>query len=150
MWLYGWEILTVSQHPAKFTGHEHCGSGHVIFLICHETRRSKFQTAKNFFLKDMGRRMMKAKWLAQSTATYHGVGRGGVYVLPQTTEFINLPTTERRFLQHSAEGRRVLICLSRKLMKSLCLSSQFNFSVPQKKKSKKYSLTFFQTQANSF
>ena len=35
MWIYGQELKKVNYHPAKFRGHRHCGSGDIIFLICH-------------------------------------------------------------------------------------------------------------------
>ena len=36
MGLYGEKSLNVSHHPAKFCGHNHCGSGDTWFLVCHE------------------------------------------------------------------------------------------------------------------
>ena len=35
MWLYGYELLTVGHHPAKFIGHGHCGKGDIVILVCH-------------------------------------------------------------------------------------------------------------------
>ena len=29
-----WELIKVSQHPAKFGGHRHCGSGDKLLLVC--------------------------------------------------------------------------------------------------------------------
>ena len=73
-------------------------------------------------------------------------------MLPQTAEWVNVPVAERRFLKNSAEGRRLFTCQSRRLIKNLCRSTQINFTIPQKKekKAKEYSLTSFQTQADSY
>ena len=35
--VYGWQLLYVIQHPAKFGGHAHCGSGDIMVLFCHVT-----------------------------------------------------------------------------------------------------------------
>ena len=44
MWFYGWEPLMVSNHPAKFGNHRHCGSGDIMFLVAEEqnSRCSRF------------------------------------------------------------------------------------------------------------
>ena len=35
-WLYGWEFLTISHHPAKFCDHRCCGSRDLMFLVVEE------------------------------------------------------------------------------------------------------------------
>ena len=35
MWLYGYDPVKVSQHPAKFGGYLHCGIGVIMVLLCH-------------------------------------------------------------------------------------------------------------------
>ena len=35
MWLYGQKPLKVSHHPSSFCGHEHCGSGNIMFSVCY-------------------------------------------------------------------------------------------------------------------
>ena len=35
-WFYGWEPLMVSDHPAKFGSHKHCGTGDMMFLVVEE------------------------------------------------------------------------------------------------------------------
>ena len=54
-------------------------------------------------------------------------------MLPQTAEWVNLPAAELRFHKNSAEGWRLFICRSRRLMKNLCKSSQISLTMPQKK-----------------
>ena len=34
-WWYGWGLLIVCHHPAKFSGHRHRASGYLIILVCH-------------------------------------------------------------------------------------------------------------------
>ena len=46
----------VSNHPAKFGGHRHCGSGDIIFLIAEEedSRCSRFNPPLLFISKGNG------------------------------------------------------------------------------------------------
>ena len=50
LWLYWWRYLMTSHHPAKFSGHERCGSG--MFFVVEE---HDFTCLLNslFFLKHM-------------------------------------------------------------------------------------------------
>ena len=43
---YGWKLLMVSHHPAKFDGYRHCGSGDIMFLVAKEknSRYSRFNS----------------------------------------------------------------------------------------------------------
>ena len=41
-WLYEWDSLTVSHHPAKFGVHRPCESGDITSLICHVTTQSMY------------------------------------------------------------------------------------------------------------
>ena len=36
MWLYGWDPLMVSHHPAMFGGHRYCGSRDKMFWVVEE------------------------------------------------------------------------------------------------------------------
>ena len=53
--------------------------------------------------------------------------------MPQTAEWVNLPAAGCRFLKNNAEGQRLFICWSSRLMKKLWRSSQISFTIPQKK-----------------
>ena len=36
MWCDGWQRHKLRHHPAKFSDHRHCDSGHIIsVLVCH-------------------------------------------------------------------------------------------------------------------
>ena len=75
---------------------------------------------------------------------------GEAYLLPQTAEWVILPPAERGMFEDSAEGRRLFICRSRRMMKNLRRGSQISFTIRQKIGKKKYSLKSFQTQTDSY
>ena len=35
--MYSWEFLALYHHPDKSCDHKHCGSGDIMFLVCHVT-----------------------------------------------------------------------------------------------------------------
>ena len=37
VWHYGWVFLIISYHSVKFSGHQPCVRGDILFLICHVT-----------------------------------------------------------------------------------------------------------------
>ena len=43
MQIYGWELLTICQHPGKFSEHRYCDSGDVVFFICSVTSREHLE-----------------------------------------------------------------------------------------------------------
>lgn len=85
---------------------------------------------------DFFRNILKMRFIDQYDHTYTregGDGGGSVWVLLQTTQWVNLPASQCRFVKDIAEARRLIICLTRRLMKNVCQGSQNSFAILHEK-----------------